>query len=296
MRRIVLLCLLAEAVSAYPVRGADPVRGRASNGAEHYPLGKASNGAEHYPLGKASNGANGSENWEQFKYDSRHSGNVPDRQITTPLELLAAVPLTDAIFTSPVISGDRIYVVDGSGVATCIDRHTLRPVWRYETRGGPANCNNISSPLIVGDYLHFGTTAGAYYVLNAANGTLVREIRCGDPIFSTPVAGPHQRISNGAGAQRVYFATLGSRIYCVEPDGTVCWTWDFVKEVLGFEGDRWSGEDWLEHRGRATWESQFCCSRDLALDANCLIIPTGGLVIWLEDAGTELDFCQFLGC
>ena len=149
MRRFLLFCLLAGAVSAY-----------------------------------------GSENWEQFKYDSRHSGNVPDRQVTSPLELLAAVPLTDAIFTSPVISGDRIYVVDGSGVATCIDRHTLRPVWRYETRGGQANCNNISSPLIVGDYLHFGTMAGAYYVLNATNGTLVREIRCGDPIFSTPVAGP----------------------------------------------------------------------------------------------------------
>jgi len=286
MRRFLLLCLLAGAVFAYPVRGADPVRARASNGAEHY------------PLGKASNGANGSENWEQFKYDSRHSGNVPDRQVTTPLELLAAVPLTDAIFTSPVISGDRIYVVDGSGVAACIDARTFRPVWRYETRGGPANCNNISSPLIVGDYLHFGTTAGAYYVLNAANGTLVKEIRCGDPIFSTPVAGPvrnptptasapHQRISNGAGAQRVYFATLGSRIYCVEPDGTVCWTWDFVKEVLGFKGDRWSGVDWLAHRGRATWESQFCCSRDLALDANCLIVPTGGLVIWLEDVGGE---------
>lgn len=239
MRRIVLLCLLADAVFAY-----------------------------------------GSENWEQFKYDSRHSGNVPDRQVTTRrggLELLAAVPLTDAIFTSPVISGNRIYVVDGSGVAVCIDARTFRPVWRYETRGGPANCNNISSPLIVGDYLHFGTMAGAYYVLNAADGTLVREIRCGDPIFSTPVAG----------AQRVYFATLGSRIYCVEPDGTVCWTWDFVKEVLGFEGDRWSGEDWLEHRGRATWESQFCCSRDLALDANMLIVPAGGLVIWLEDVGTE---------
>ncbi len=261
MRRFLLFCLLAGAVSAY-----------------------------------------GSENWEQFKYDSRHSGNVPDRQITTPLELLAAVPLTDAIFTSPVISGDRIYVVDGSGVAVCIDARTFRPVWRYETRGGPANCNNISSPLIVGDYLHFGTTGGAYYVLNAANGTLVREIRCGDPIFSTPVAGPvspprratpptastpHQGISNGAGAQRVYFATLGSRIYCVEPDGTVCWMWDFVKEVLGFKGDRWSGVDWLEHRGRATWESQFCCSRDLALDADCLIIPTGGLVIWLEDGGGE---------
>ncbi|MDH4241841.1 MAG: PQQ-binding-like beta-propeller repeat protein, partial [Phycisphaerae bacterium] len=221
--------------------------------------------------------ASGGENWEQFKYDSRHSGNVAGRFVKTPLELLAAVPLTDAIFTSPVVRDDRIYVVDGSGVAMCINGRTLRPVWRYETGGGRANCNNVSSGLIVGDYLHFGTTAGSYYILNAASGALVKEIRCGDPIFSTPVAG----------GQRVYFATLGSRIYCLEPDGTVCWTWDFVKEVLGFNADRWSGEDWLNHRGRATWQSQFCCSRNIALYEKLLVVPTGGLVIWLEDMGTE---------
>ena len=217
-----------------------------------------------------------SQSWEQFKYDSRHCGNVPDRSVTTPLELLAAVPLTDAVFTSPVVRAGRIYVVDGSGVAVCVDSRTFRTVWKYQTRGGRANCNNVSSPLIVGDYLHFGTTAGSYYVLNAANGSLVKEIRCGDPIFSTPAAG----------TKRVYFATLGSRIYCVEPDGTLCWTWDFVKEVLGFEGERWSGDDWLEHRGRATWHSQFCCSRNLVLEGNMLVIPAGGMVIWLEDIGT----------
>ena len=216
----------------------------------------------------------GAESWDQYKYDSRHSGNVPNRKVTTPLELLAAVPMTDAIFTSPVVNNNRIYVVDGSGVATCIDAQTLRPLWKYETPGGKANCNNISSPLVVGDYLHFGTMTGAYYILDAAKGTLVKEIRCGDPIFSTPVAN----------AQRVYFATLGSRIYCLEPDGTICWTWDFAKEVLGFEGDRWS-DDWRDHRGRATWPSQFCCSRNLALDGKMLVVPTGGQVIWIEDLG-----------
>ncbi|MBW8040903.1 MAG: PQQ-binding-like beta-propeller repeat protein [Planctomycetes bacterium] len=221
--------------------------------------------------------ASGGENWEQFKYDSRHSGNLPGRRITTPLDLLAAVPLTDAVFTSPVVRGDRIYVVDGSGVATCIDGRTFRPVWRYKTRGGKANCNNVSSPVIMGDYVHFGTMAGSYYVLDAAKGSLVKEIRCGDPIFSTPVAG----------TQHVYFATLGSRIYCLEPDGTLCWTWDFAKEILGFEGDRWGGEDWLNQRGRATWQSQFCCSRNLALHGNILVVPAGGMVIWLEDLGDK---------
>ena len=218
--------------------------------------------------------ASAAETWQQYKYDSRHSGNVPDRRVTTPLELLGAVPMTDAIFTSPVVSDNRIYVVDGSGVAACIDAQTLRPLWKYETPGGRANCNNVSSPLIAGNYIHFGTMTGAYYVLDALNGTLVKKIHCGDPIFSTPVAND----------QRVYFATLGSRIYCLEPDGKICWTWDFVKEVLGFEGDRWS-DDWRQFRGRATWPSQFCCSRNLALDGKMLVVPAGGLVIWLEDLG-----------
>jgi outer membrane protein assembly factor BamB len=132
--------------------------------------------------------ASGSESWEQFKYDSRHSGDVPGRCVKTPLELLAAVPLTDAIFTSPVVREDRIYVVDGSGVAMCINGRTLRPVWRYETGGGRANCNNVSSPLIVGDYLHFGTTAGSYYILNAVSGSLVSLFcytRISDILFGT---------------------------------------------------------------------------------------------------------------
>ena len=225
------------------------------------------------------------QSWEQFKYDSRHSGNVPLRQVTTPLELLAAVPLTDAVFTSPLVSKNRIYLVDGSGQAVCIDNRTFRTLWTYKTRGGKANCNNVSSPVIIGDYLHFGTMAGSYYVLDAAKGSLVKELRCGDPIFSTPVAGP----------QRVYFATLGSRIYCVEPDGTLCWTWDFAKEVLGFDADRWS-DDWRQHRGRATWPSQFCCSRNLAFDGKMLVVPAGGQVIWLKDLGDKAALqAKYLG-
>ncbi len=215
------------------------------------------------------------ENWEQFKYDSRHSGNAADRRITTPLHLLAALPMTDAILTSPVVGDGRIYVLDGSGVLTCVSDRTLEPLWRFETDGGRANCNNVSTPALAGDYLHFGTMAGIYYVLDARTGSVVTRIRCGDPIFSAPVVA----------ADRVAFATLGSRVYCLDPDGTICWEWDFVDEVLGFKGDRWSGEDWLAHRGRSGWKSQFCCSRNLALHDGMVIVPAGGMITWLEDMG-----------
>ncbi|NQT82970.1 PQQ-binding-like beta-propeller repeat protein, partial [bacterium] len=127
------------------------------------------------------------ENWLQFKYDCRHSGNVPGRSVSVPLGLIGAVALTDAVFTSPVVADGKIYVVDGSGVAFCIDAETLRVLWKFESRGDKANCNNISSPAIAGRYVHFGTMAGSYYVLDAARGTVVKEIACGGPIFSSPV-------------------------------------------------------------------------------------------------------------
>ena len=220
------------------------------------------------------------EDWKQFKYDCRHSGNVAQRSVNTPLGLVGAVALTDAVFTAPVVADGRVYVVDGSGVAFCLDAATLRVIWKVATRGGRANCNNVSSPAIADGYLHFGTMAGRYYVLDAADGTVVKQIACGEPIFSTPVVGN----------ERVYFATLGSRIYALEPDGTVCWTWDYVEQQLGFTGDRFSGQDWLKHKdGRATWRDQFCCSRDVAMYDKMLVVPAGGVTVFLEDAGGSAE-------
>ena len=88
------------------------------------------------------------EDWLQYKFDSGHSGNAPDRSVATPLGLVGTVPLTDAVLTSPVVADGRIYVVDGSGVAFCIDAKTLKVIWKVATQGGKGNCNNISSPLI----------------------------------------------------------------------------------------------------------------------------------------------------
>ena len=224
--------------------------------------------------------ASAGESWPQFKYDCRHSGNAPDRRVAAPLGLAGAAPLSDAVFTAPVVANGRVYAVDGAGVAFCLDAATLRVVWRVATRGGKANCSNVSSPALARGRLHFGTMAGSYCVLDAASGAVVREIRCGEPIFSTPVVA----------GDRVYFATLGSRVYAVEPDGTVCWTWDYVRERLKFPGDRWSGEAWVKHkRGRVTWRDQFCCSRNLAAHGKTLVVPAGGETIWLADAGDRAE-------
>lgn len=221
--------------------------------------------------------ARGGDDWPQLQGNGLRSGNAPEASVQTPLGLAGAVPLTDGIYAAPVVAGGKVFVLDGAGVVSAFDAQTLQPAWRFATRGGPGNCNNVAAPAVIGKYLHVGTTAGYYYVLDRDTGAVVREIDCREPIFSSPAAG----------ANRVYFATLGAQVYAVEPDGKLVWTWDFVKEVVKFDGNRWSGEDWFKDRkNRVTWRDHFVCSRDLCLLDRTVVLPAGGRTVFLDDAGT----------
>jgi outer membrane protein assembly factor BamB len=214
--------------------------------------------------------------WPQLLGDGLRSGNAASEALETPLGLVAAVPLNDGIYAAPIVAGGRVFVIDGSGVVTAIDEATGKVAWTFATKGGEGNCNNVASPAAIGKYLHVGTTAGYYYVLDQATGAVVRELDCREPILSSPAAGD----------DRVYFATLGARVYAVEPDGTEAWNWDFVKEVVKFDGDRWSGADWLKARGgRVNWKDHFVCSRDICLVGKTVVMPAGGRTVFVEDAG-----------
>ena len=101
------------------------------------------------------------EDWTQLKYDGRHSGDVPQRELRLPLGLAGAAPLTDAVFTAPGGRRRRVDVVDGSGVALlsrCGD--AARALEGGNSRWSE-ECNNVSSPALAGGYLDFGTMAGA---------------------------------------------------------------------------------------------------------------------------------------
>jgi outer membrane protein assembly factor BamB len=216
------------------------------------------------------------EDWPQLLGNGLRSGDATGSSLDAPARLVGAIPLSDAILASPVVSAGKVFVVDGSGVVFAIDAQTLQVVWKFATRGGPGNCNNVAAPAVIGRYVHVGTMAGIYYVLDRDSGAVINEINCGEPIFAAPVVGD----------DRVYFATLGAQAYALTPSGEVVWTWDFVREVIGFEGDRWKGEDWLAFRGdRVTWRDHFVCSREICLVAGTVVMPAGGRTVFLEDTG-----------
>lgn len=216
------------------------------------------------------------DSWPQLQGNALRSGNAPQLSVQGQLGLIGAVPLTDAVLAAPVVADGTAFAIDGAGVVFAIDAATLKVNWRFATRGGLANCNNVAAPAVVGPYLHVGTTAGYYYVLDRKTGQVVKEIDCREPIYSAPAVGP----------DRVYFATLGAQVYAVEPAGKQVWTWDFVKEVVKFDGNRWSGADWVTHRkDRVTWKDHFVCSRDLCLVGKTIVLPAGGRTVFVEDAG-----------
>lgn len=214
--------------------------------------------------------------WRQLQGGPLRSGNQPSLALPEELQHHATFAMSDAILAAPVISGNVLYVVDGSGLVAAFDLQTMKQLWQYQTSGGPGNCNNTAAPAVVGDWLHVATTAGYYYVLNRHDGSLVRRIDCQDSISAAPVVGNN----------RVYFATLGAVVHALEPDGSKVWSWDFVREVVGFQGDRWLGSDWLKERGgRVTWRDHFVSSRDLCLTGDTIVIPAGGRTVFLRDAG-----------
>ncbi len=143
------------------------------------------------------------EDWPQLLGNGLRSGDAGNSH-DAPARLVGAIPLSDAILASPVVFDGRVFVIDGAGVVFAIDQQTLEVVWKYATRGGAGNCNNVAAPAIIGGYVHVGTMAGDYYVLDRDSGAVINEIHCGEPIFAAPAVGK----------DRVYFATLGRQDAC----------------------------------------------------------------------------------
>ena len=219
-----------------------------------------------------------SGDWPQLQGNALRTGGAADFQLPRNPGLAAVVAGSDGFYAAPVIADGTIYAIDGSGLVLAADLQTGVIRWRFQTRGGAGNCNNVAAPAVVGPYLHVGTTGGFYYVLNRASGAVTRELDLHEPVFSAPAVGQ----------DRVYVATLGARVIALTPEGEQVWDWDFVRSVVGFEGNRWSGEDWLKSRGdRVTWKDHFVCSRDLCLVGRTVVLPAGGRTVFLEDRGAE---------
>ena len=73
----------------------------------------------------APSGSTAADDWLQLQGNAGRSGNAPGISLADSIGLVQAIPLGDAIFTSPVIGLGKVFTVDGSGQVLALDQQTL---------------------------------------------------------------------------------------------------------------------------------------------------------------------------
>jgi outer membrane protein assembly factor BamB len=129
------------------------------------------------------------------------------------------------VASTPAIAGDMLYVVSYDGKLHALDAKTGQTQWKFATEGerrfeaknlhGQLPKNQtiadafdvfLSSPVVAGGSVYFGSGDGHVYAVDAASGTLNWKFRTGDVVHASPA------YADGV----VYFGSWDSYFYAVD--------------------------------------------------------------------------------
>ncbi|RYD59859.1 MAG: pyrrolo-quinoline quinone [Sphingomonadales bacterium] len=130
---------------------------------------------------------------------------------------------------SPVISGNKLFVIDTDGVVHAMAADTGADLWRADTvkedGNKPARFGGGAS--VEGDRVFASNGLGDLVALNAADGTEIWRKRPGGPLRGSPT------VANG----NVYVITQDNQLFALTQDnGTVSWTASASLETQGVFG------------------------------------------------------------
>jgi outer membrane protein assembly factor BamB len=220
--------------------------------------------------------------WPQFMRDSAHTGDAADEALALPLGLVAQVRLDDAVMTSPAVVGGLVYVVDQMGTAYCVDPRAGRIVWKASPDAEKAMGSNTSSPCVAKGRMYFGTTAGAFHILDCKDGKVVKTVAVGSPVISSPT------FANDS----VYFQALDAVVRCLDLDGAEKWTWDHYKRYKEPPEITKAQEPARGHPG--SYDRPHYGGGEVAVSGTKVVTSMGWDVFCLEDKGkdAELVWCR----
>jgi outer membrane protein assembly factor BamB len=220
--------------------------------------------------------------WPQFMRDSARTGDAADESLRLPLGLVAQVKLEDMIMTSPAVVGGRVYVVDQMGTAYCIDPRAGRILWKKSPEGDKAMGSNTSSPCVIKSRVYYGTTAGNFHILNAADGKLIKTIHIGASIVASPT------YANDS----IYFQAIDSVIRCLKLDGSERWKWDHYKRYK--EPAEITKREKKKRGHPGSYERPHYGGGETSVSGKRLVSGIGWDQVCLEDAGNapKLIWCN----
>jgi len=228
--------------------------------------------------------------WPQFRRDAARTGNASDETLTLPLKRTVAVRFPAPIYASAAVVAGRAYIQDACGNLACVDVKANRDLWVTPLGGR----NNFSSPALVGGRVHVGNDDGAFFIVDAGNGKIVKKLVIPGGVVAAPA------VANNA----VYFPSFDGVLYKITLDGQLVWSfkggWTSHQEIA-VRGDRilfFSGP--VQEKGglgkvekEVAWNVNFTNSRLLVVRdegekavaelAGAIGVATGGPV-WFSDA------------
>ena len=148
--------------------------------------------------------------WPQFKRDAARTGDAPDETLALPLKRTVAVRFPSPIYASAAVVAGRAYVQDAWGNLACIDVAGNKSLWVTPLGGR----NNSSSPAVAGGKVYVGNDDGAFFVVDADTGKVLRKLDIPGGVVAAPA------VTQDA----VYFPSFDGMLYRTSLDGKLVWT------------------------------------------------------------------------
>ena len=117
-----------------------------------------------------------------------------------------AAPTGGAIYGTPVVAGDLVYIGGYNGRIYAFNSSSLETRWVYPREGYLKPI--IGGPIVMLNKIYFSTSDGKVYALDAASGDKEWGFQDGDKIWSTPAG-------NG---DTVYIGSFDNKLYALNAD------------------------------------------------------------------------------
>ncbi|HME52686.1 MAG TPA: PQQ-binding-like beta-propeller repeat protein [Candidatus Lokiarchaeia archaeon] len=150
------------------------------------------------------------DEWPMFHGALNHTGlaKTTPKQGTGPIWASNSL---GSVFSSPAVTGGRVYVEGDDNNVYCLNATTGAQSWSYTT-GGQMD----SSPAVAGGRVYVGNFDHKVYCLNATNGSKIWSYNTGGQIISSPA------VAGG----RVYIGDFDHKVYCLNATkGTSLWNY-----------------------------------------------------------------------
>ncbi len=160
--------------------------------------------------------ANG--DWPMFQRDPSRAAFSPDAGGLPAGEVVWRFETDAPIFSSPAVSGGRVFLSSGDRRIVALEAGSGETVWEHEVTG-PVD----SSPAVAGDLVFAGLRDGRLIALDRADGSLRWEYTTGEPVHASPTV--HRGV--------VYIGSGDRRLHALDAvSGKARWTYETEGRVL----------------------------------------------------------------